>query len=474
MTHGNGHVSAAPSNPLKEVVAGGYCVGCGICHAASDARIPIVLDPHGCFQADHAAIANLSADVAARAATACPFADGGSNEDRIGRARYGENSAWDVRLGFYLDLCVGSVAEGDYRAKGASGGIITWILAELLRQGRIDAAIHVRKVNHPADGILFRYGVSRSVEEIQSGAKSRYYPIEASEVLRQLKEQPGRYVFVGLPCFVKAVRRLAEQDPVVNERLAFCIGLVCGHLKSTAYADCFAWQAGIPPGKLEEVDFRVKLPNRVSSDYGVRVRGAGIDATRPARQLLGAYWGYNFFRYPACDYCDDVFAETADLSVGDAWLPEFERDSRGTNVIVVRHPELRELMEMAGREERLDLTPATPDQLAASQRGGLRDRREGLAYRLYLKRERRVWAPSKRVEPSRQLERGRRRLYKLRSATGAASHGCWQKAVRRQDFDWFASRMRSHIRKIQESNMSLFQRVTERLRAALRRLLGRS
>ena len=143
-------------------------------------------------------------------------------------------------------------------------------------------------------------------------------------------------------------------------------------------------------------------------------------------------------------------------------------------MIVVRHPELRELMEMAGREERLDLTPATPDQLAASQRGGLRDRREGLAYRLYLKRERRVWAPSKRVEPSRQLERGRRRLYKLRSATGAASHGCWQKAVRRQDFDWFASRMRSHIRKIQESNMSLFQRVTERLRAALRRLLGRS
>ena len=471
---GNGHMSAVPPNPLAPVVAGGYCIGCGICHVASDARIPIALDAHGCFQADREAVANLSADAAAHAAAACPFADGGSDEDRIGRARHGADCAWDVRLGFYRDLWVGAVAEGDYRANGASGGIITWILAELLRQGRIDAALHVRKVDHPADGILFRYGVSRSAEEIQAGAKSRYYPIEASEVLRQLKEQPGRYAFVGLPCFVKAVRRLAEQDPIVNERIAFCIGLVCGHLKSTAYADCFAWQAGIPPGRLEEVDFRVKLPNRISSDYGVRVRGAGIEATRPARQLLGAYWGYNFFRYPACDYCDDVFAETADLSVGDAWLPEFERDARGTNVVAVRHPELRELLEGARREKRLDLTPATPDQLAASQKGGLRDRREGLAYRLYLKRKRRIWAPHKRVQPSCQLERGRQRLYKLRSATGAASHECWQQAVRRQDYGWFASRMRRYVRTIQESNLSLFRRAAERLKTALRRLLGRS
>lgn len=31
----------------------------------------------------------------------------------------------------------------------------------------------------------------------------------------------------------------------------------------------------------------------------------------------------------ACNYCDDVFAECADVTCMDAWLPEYSQDHRG-------------------------------------------------------------------------------------------------------------------------------------------------
>jgi Coenzyme F420-reducing hydrogenase, beta subunit len=87
-------------------------------------------------------------------------------------------------------------------------------------------------------------------EAIRRNAKSRYYPIEFSGVIKRALETPGRYAFVGVPCFVKAIRLLQEQLPVLNERIVFTLSLFCGHLKSTGFAKAFAWQLGIPPDNL--------------------------------------------------------------------------------------------------------------------------------------------------------------------------------------------------------------------------------
>ena len=40
-------------------------------------------------------------------------------------------------------------------------------------------------------------------EEVLAGAKSRYYPIEMSKVMDFIKNNEGRYAFVGIPCFIK-------------------------------------------------------------------------------------------------------------------------------------------------------------------------------------------------------------------------------------------------------------------------------
>lgn len=81
---------------------------------------------------------------------------------------------------------------------------------------------------------------------VAEGAKSRYYPIELSRVLQEIRSTPGRYAVVGAPCFIKAVHLARANDAVLGERIAYTLGLFCGHMKSARMVESFAWQMGRP------------------------------------------------------------------------------------------------------------------------------------------------------------------------------------------------------------------------------------
>jgi coenzyme F420-reducing hydrogenase beta subunit len=393
----------------------------------------------------------------------CPFSGRSASEDEVGRDLYGAEGTYDPHLGYHLATYAGYVTEDGYRSRGSSGGMGSWTVTELLRRGWVDGVIHVRErePSHESDGLserkaapLFQMTLSRSVEEVRAGAKSRYYPVEMSGVLRAIRETPGRYAVVGIPCFIKAVRLLARRDPVLAERVAFCVSLVCGHLKSAAFAEMLAWQCGIPPGGLESIDFRKKLPDRSADRYGIEATGRNgegpveeggrtlITACRPNHDLYGYSWGYGFFKYSACDYCDDVVGETADLSVGDAWLEPYVGDSAGTNVLVVRNPRIHALIREGLSEGRLHLEPLGADAVVLSQAGGFRHRRDGLAYRLHLKDRAGEWRPAKRVEANPDaLPPRQRRIQEMRIALAARSHTAFREALSAGDFGGFVERM---------------------------------
>ncbi|MBK8018945.1 MAG: Coenzyme F420 hydrogenase/dehydrogenase, beta subunit C-terminal domain [Betaproteobacteria bacterium] len=136
--------------------------------------------------------------------------------------------------------------------KSSSGGLTTWLLEALLERGDIDGVVHVSASDSP----LFMYTVSTTRDGLGARGKSRYYAVEVSEVLNAVRGNGRRYAFVGVPCFVKAARLIAEQDEQLGRQLVYFIGLVCGHLKSFAYAELMAWQQGVTPDKLERFDFR--------------------------------------------------------------------------------------------------------------------------------------------------------------------------------------------------------------------------
>lgn len=409
---------------LLEIIEGGYCVGCGLC-AVTTQKINIHLNEIGMYEPN--ILADLTVEETRRALLICPFSDLTSNETVLAREIFEEGLPINESLGKFSGLFAGYVEEGDYRNLSTSGGIITWLLCKLIDEDLVDYVIHVKPSQDAS--CLFAYGVSKSPTDVKQGAKSRYYPIQAQDVLRHVMATPGRYAFVGLPCFIKGIRNLARNDSVIAERIVFTVGLVCGHLKSTRFAELFASQMGFDFDAMSSIDFRVKLDDRPANHYGVSVSDGSREKTVPVKELIGANWGHNLFRIPACNYCDDVFAETADICVGDAWLPEFEHDPRGTSLIITRNQIALDILQRGKTEGAVNFSPLSEDHVISSQAGGLRDRREGLAYRLYLKKVRGLSAPRKRVHPSKMDIGSRQRsLYEFREFLGTQSHLYWHKA----------------------------------------------
>lgn len=450
------------------VVSGGFCIGCGAC-AAMGPAVSILFDEMGRYVAVPALPGGVSDAAIERV---CPFSSSAADEDAIGLALFGETATADPRLGRYRELRAGWVVEGTFRSDGSTGGLATWFLVDAFRSGIVDAVVHVV----PRSGRpLFAYGISTTEPAIRRGAKSRYYPVEMSEAIRTMLEVPGRYAFVGVPCFVKALRLACRESRILRERVVLVVGLFCGHSKSAAFAESMAWQSGIRPDAIEAIDFRRKIPGAPASRYGVSIAGrsgeARVVVERESREYFGNDWGEGFFKIKACDFCDDVVAETADVSIGDAWLPRYDEEGGGTNLVVVRSSLAAEMLERGAAEGRLHLEPTSVDEVVASQAGGFRHRREGLAYRLHLEDLQGHWRPPKRVLPSAKgIPNRRKRVYEMRALLAAESHEAFLRARAAGSVDGFVRAMRP----LSDRYRKLLQPpIHRRMSGAIRRILSR-
>lgn len=427
----------------KTVIAGGYCIGCGGCSSLHSSPYEIGMDSVGRLQArllpghaDHPMADEI-----------CPFGARAISEDVIATELYPE-APLNPQIGRHIGIWSGYVAESDFRERGSSGGMGNWLATELLERGEVDAVIHVRPNE---DGRLFGFAISHTAEEVRNGNKSRYYPVQMGSVLSYIRDTPERFALVGVPCMIKAARLQARFDPVIRERLKFTIALVCGHLKSEHFAGMFAWQLGIHPTRISAIDFRVKNETGRADHYSIQVEGTDphgtpISSRAQNKSFFGHLWGHGFFKYRACDYCDDVFGETADITVGDAWLPGLSDDPRGTNVVVSRDPAIDQLVRDAVAKGRLHLAPLSAEDAARSQDAGLRHRRRGLAVRLGDAIRSGRWVPPKRIAPySDGLDQRQRRVYRIRERMSERSHSAFQKALRRNDFEVFRRAMQPWI-----------------------------
>ena len=402
--------SAGRLHSPAEIVRSGLCIGCGGCVAA-DPRASMQWDKSGFLKP--AGPAEWYEAPSECVAQSCPFSPDTANEDSIAAGRFASAAAHDAAIGSFEAAYVGHASEDPFRPQGSSGGLTSWAAAELLRTGMVDGVAHVVPADKRATGRLFRYTVSRSRDALMRGAKSRYYPVDLAEVLREIRATPGRYAVVGIPCFIKAIHLMRAADPVVHDRVTHTLGLFCGHMKSAAMVESFAWQLGVEMERVQAVDYRIKDESRPANWYRAHLDlDDGSSVGKDWWHLADGDWGAGFFQNPACDWCDDVVAETADVSFGDAWVEPYSSDGRGTNVMIVRSKALHRMIEQARADGRLDLESVDADFIVRTQAAGLRHRRHGLAYRLTWRR--RGIASAKRVSPSADLPMRRKLVYRLR------------------------------------------------------------
>ncbi|MGB9623135.1 MAG: Coenzyme F420 hydrogenase/dehydrogenase, beta subunit C-terminal domain, partial [Candidatus Bathyarchaeia archaeon] len=106
--------------------------------------------------------------------------------------------------------------------------------------------------------------------------------------------------------------------------------------------------------------------------------------------LFGSWHSYwpvfsSFFFTPVrCMMCSDQTAELADISLGDAWLPEFMNDKIGKSIIVTRTEKAEQLLSLMKNEGLINVEHIPPEKVKQSQQINIRFKKDDLPPRLSL------------------------------------------------------------------------------------------
>jgi coenzyme F420-reducing hydrogenase beta subunit len=220
--------------------------------------------------------------------------------------------------------------------------------------------------------------------------------VEISGALQTIKSQPGRYAITALPCQAKALRLACRFDSVLRQRITYIVGLTCGQLKTRRFVD-FAARLADVPGPVAHMSFRKKNAGRSAGQFSYAFED--VEGNTAELPFPGLHWNRRWFTPAACNVCDDMFAELADVSIMDAWLPEYVEDWRGTSIAVVRHAELHELLLRGAAEGHLSIAPIAAERVVASQSGAIRYKRAPLRWKVDKETARR-FAGEKRHRPA--------------------------------------------------------------------------
>ena len=338
---------------VQHVYDDGLCMQCGTCQGiCPTGSVALTWDLHVGYRLR---VDEQTCTGCGRCHDACPGPGLDFSAGAWWRERNEGASCADF-LGPWRRLWFGWASDPEVRHAGASGGVATALMQDVLETGVVDAVVAVRmSASTPLEAEAV---ICRSAAQVASCRGSKYNVVAINTALGTILEEPGRYALVGLPCHIQGLRMAQRHSRRLRERVTLAIGVFCGLTNEPRATAVLARQAGLDPAKVS----------------GVSYRGPGWPGGMRLETRRGAVRWKDYPDYidrrsmaltpPRCRLCPDALAELADVSVGDAWLDRFE-GSDGVSDIIARTPAGERLLDAAAG--RLVLEAASPKEMVASQ-----------------------------------------------------------------------------------------------------------
>jgi coenzyme F420 hydrogenase subunit beta len=238
----------------------------------------------------------------------------------------------DILLGNYLNCYTGHATDYNIRYNASSGGLVTALLTFALEQKIIDGALVTRmKKDKPLEPEPF---IARTREEIIEASRSKYCPVPANIALKEiLQAKDGeKFAVVGLPCHLHGIRKAELVNKIFRERIVLHIGIFCGCNNTFKYTDFLIRSNGIKRESVTNLEYRGHgWPGFLS----ISLNDKSIKLISYEDYIKFHNWG--FFTTRRCTLCCEISSELADISCGDAWIPEIKAsDKTGVSLIITR------------------------------------------------------------------------------------------------------------------------------------------
>lgn len=225
------------------------------------------------------------------------------------------------------------------RKNSTSGGAVTTLLTELLKNKEFDAAF-VLIFDH-FNGKPARLKQTSSLKKISEASKSKYIPASVFEVINTIKSQENqKYIIVGTPCQFSGILKCMAKFGYSRDNFLF-LGLFCDKTLNYNVLRYYEDVYGEKKEKMVKFDFRTKEKDGWPGNSKIifdSERTLIID--RIVRTRLKP-----FFQLNRCLFClNGKLNPQSDISFGDCYIKE-EFNPKGVSNIIVRTKKGEKILE---------------------------------------------------------------------------------------------------------------------------------
>ena len=306
------------TSDLSGVIASNMCIGCGACEMA-DTSVSVALNPKKLIYEPTSVGSQAAADV-------CPAVA----VDYEGLQKYLFPGSSIGPYGVVRSVHLSQSTNTERNIKASSGGLIKEVLRSLLTTGTVDGVIALDHVG----GIDFAARLVTDVNEVDNLPGSIYHNLKQTSALEILRDTPGRFVIVAIPCQLEGLYSwVYRQAPELREKIVLTVGLLCGWQYSHHSINAMGEYLGYNPSDISDISYRGGGP---VGKLTVTTRDGGV-FTASRRVDFGYQVAFDrHFNTNRCHVCINHSNFLADFVVGDAWLPSTVFTKTGVSLVVCR------------------------------------------------------------------------------------------------------------------------------------------